>query len=89
MKRGALYRARGTPVMSVMVGHSPTAARPRKSPHHCDYCGSQFGDMRPWDWPGDNPTRIIWLHERCEMPWYDTNGLPEGVEKTAHMQSSR
>jgi hypothetical protein len=43
-----------------------------------DYCGSRFGDMRPWDWPPDNPTRTIWLHER-EAPWYDSNGLPEGV----------
>jgi hypothetical protein len=64
MKRGALYRARVRSVMSVMVGHPPTAAWPRKSVHRCDYCGSQFGDMRPWDWPPDNPTRTIWLHER-------------------------
>jgi len=35
--------------------------------------------MRPWDWPSDHPTRIIGLHERCEAPWYDSNGLPEGV----------
>jgi len=76
MKRGALYRARGTPVMSVMVGHSPTAAWPRKSAHCCDHCGSQFGDMRPWDWPPDCPTRQIWLHPRCEQPWWDCGGQP-------------
>jgi len=79
MKRGALYRAGVTPVMSVMVGHPPTAAWPRKSAHRCDHCGSQFGDMRPWNWPSDHPTRIIWLHERCETPWYDSGGAPEGV----------
>jgi Protein of unknown function (DUF3631) len=52
----------------------------------CDYCGqlgrasgSAFGDMGPWDWPPDHPTRTIWLHERCEAPWHDSNGLPEGV----------
>jgi hypothetical protein len=52
---------------------------PRKSQYRCDHCGSQFGDMRPWDWPPDNPTHIIWLHSRCEAPWYDSNGLPEDV----------
>jgi hypothetical protein len=76
------------PVMSVMVGQPPAAAWPRKSAHRCDFCGSQFGDMRPWDWPPDNPTRTIWLHERCEMPWYDTKGLPEGVEMTAYKRTS-
>ena len=79
MNHKALYRVRVTPVMSVMVGHSPAAARPRKSVHRCDYCGSQFGNMRAWDWPADNPTHAIWLHERCEAFWYDSNGLPEGV----------
>jgi hypothetical protein len=44
--------------------------------------------MSPWDWPPDNPTRTIWLHERCEMPWYDTKGLPEGVEMTAYKRTS-
>jgi hypothetical protein len=33
--------------------------------------------MRPWDWPPDNLTHTIWLYERCEAPWYDSNGLPE------------
>jgi hypothetical protein len=45
----------------------------------CDLCGSQIGDMSPWDWPPDCPTRQIWLHPRCEEPWYDSGGLPEGV----------
>jgi len=45
----------------------------------CGLCGSQFGDMNPWDWPPDSPTCTIWLHERCEPAWYDTNGLLEGV----------
>jgi hypothetical protein len=35
--------------------------------------------MRPWDWPPDNPTRTIWLHERCEAPWHDSDGAPEGM----------
>ena len=54
-------------------------AWPITTGHRCDYCGSQFGDMRLWDWPPDNPTRAIWLHERCEAPWYDSGGAPEGV----------
>jgi len=55
-------------------------AWPRKnSLHRCDHCGSQFGDLNPWDWPPDNPSRTVWLHPRCEAPWYDSNGLPEGV----------
>jgi putative DNA primase/helicase len=57
----------------------PPTAWPIKTPHRCDYCGSQFGDMRPWDWPPDCPTRTIRLHERCEAPWCDSNGLPEAV----------
>jgi putative DNA primase/helicase len=43
----------------------------------CDLCGSQFGDMNPYDWPG-RPDGI-WLHPRCEEPWSDCGGLPEGV----------
>jgi hypothetical protein len=64
------------------VGHgrSSAGAWPRKSVHRCDYCGRQFGDMKPWDWPPDHPTRIIRLHERCEAAWYDSNGRPEGVQ---------
>jgi putative DNA primase/helicase len=46
----------------------------------CALCGGQLGDMNPWNWPPDNPTRTIWLHERCEAPWYNSNGLPEGVQ---------
>jgi Family of unknown function (DUF5906) len=58
---------------------SPTSPT-RKSPvgHRCDHCGGQFGDMRPWEWPPDRPTHQIWLHGRCEAPWYDSNGQPEG-----------
>jgi Family of unknown function (DUF5906) len=61
---------------------SPTSPT-RKSPiaekgHRCDHCGSAFGDRRPWDWPPDCPTRQIWLHERCEGPWCDCGGQPEG-----------
>jgi hypothetical protein len=54
------------------VGHGRSSADawPRKSVHRCDYCGSQLGDLNPWDWPPDNPSRA---------PWYDSNGLPEGV----------
>jgi hypothetical protein len=50
------------------------------APERCDHCGGlgRPGDpLRPWDWsalPGG-----IRLHTRCEAPWYDTNGLPEGV----------
>lgn len=46
---------------------------------HCDYCGGQFGDMNPWNWPPDRPTREILLHQYCEQPWWDSGGLPEGV----------
>jgi len=63
------------------VSHRPAAAVawPIKTGHRCDHCGSQFGDMRPWDWPPDFPTRQIWLHERCEGPWWDCGAQPEGV----------
>ena len=47
--------------------------------YRCDHGGSSIGAMNPWNWPPDNPTHTIWLHERCEAPWYDSNGLPEGV----------
>jgi hypothetical protein len=40
---------------------------------------SQFGDLRPWDGPPDNRTHTIWLHERCEAPWYDSGGAPQDV----------
>jgi hypothetical protein len=73
----ALYRAPVTSVTSV-TRRSPVAWRV-KSEHRCDYCGSALGGMRPWDWPPDNPTRTIWLHERCEAPWQDSDGAPEGV----------
>jgi putative DNA primase/helicase len=53
--------------------------RPPCSDHRCDYCGGQFGDMGPWDWPPDRPTREILLHESCEGPWWDCGGLPEGA----------
>ena len=57
----------------------PAAAWPIKTGRRCDYCGSQFGDLRPWDWPPDNRTHTIWLHERCEAPWYDSGGAPQDV----------
>jgi hypothetical protein len=61
------------------TGKSPAAvAWPIKTGRRCDYCGSQFGPLNPSNWPSDNPTRTIWLHERCEAPWYDSGGAPEG-----------
>jgi len=39
--------------------------------HRCDYCG-RLGATRPYDWPG-RPDGI-WLHPRCEGPWYDSKG---------------
>jgi hypothetical protein len=77
MIREALYRAG---VTSVIVGHRSPAAWPIKTSRRCDHCGSQFGALNPWHWPPDSPTRTIWLHERCEAPWYDSNGLSEGVQ---------
>ena len=47
--------------------------------HRCDYCGGQFGDMNSWNWPPDRPIRQILLHHRCEQPWWDCSGQPEGV----------
>jgi hypothetical protein len=69
--------------MSVTVGHPPTPGQGNRWTAAI-FAAPSSGDMSPWNWPPDNPTHTIWLHERCEMPWYDTNGLPEGVEKTAH-----
>jgi putative DNA primase/helicase len=54
---------------------APTTANPFG--RRCDLCGSQFGDMNPYDWPG-RPDGI-WLHPRCEEPWSDCGSLPEGV----------
>jgi hypothetical protein len=72
------------------VGHGRSDAWPRKSVlHRCDYCGSQLGDLNAWDWPPDNPSRTVWLHPRCEAPWYDSNGLPEGVQMVADNGVSR
>jgi Family of unknown function (DUF5906) len=79
----ARVEAESEPLTSLtsLTGKSPVAEKdPRKSAHRCDYCGRQFGDMKPWDWPPDHPTRIIRLHERCEAAWYDSNGRPEGVQ---------
>ncbi len=42
--------------------------------HRCDHCGSQFGSMNRWDWPG-RPDGI-WLHRQCEAPWFDSAGAP-------------
>jgi putative DNA primase/helicase len=35
----------------------------------CDHCG-QLGAVGQWDWPG-RPSGI-WLHARCEGPWFDS-----------------
>ena len=34
----------------------------------CDHCGA-LGATGRWDWPG-RPDGI-WLHSRCEEPWFD------------------
>jgi Protein of unknown function (DUF3631) len=39
--------------------------------HRCDHCG-QPGASGQWDWRG-RPDGI-WLHPRCEAPWYDREG---------------
>jgi hypothetical protein len=45
--------------------------------HRCDHCGSQIGLMNSWDWPPDRPVRQVWLHTRCEEPWWECGGRPE------------
>jgi putative DNA primase/helicase len=70
-----------------LTGRPPTAW-PIKTGHRCDFCGSQFGDVSPWHWPPDYPTRTIWLHERCKAPWYDSGGAPEDVQTSAHKRTS-
>jgi hypothetical protein len=40
--------------------------------HRCNYCGSQFGLLNHWAWPG-YPDGIR-LHERCEAAWHDSEG---------------
>jgi len=45
--------------------------------HRCNYCGSQFGLLNHWAWPGYPDG--IWLHLRCEAPWWDYGMLPEGT----------
>jgi len=41
------------------------------SGHRCDHCGA-LGATGRWDWPG-RPDGI-WLHPRCEAPWFDSEG---------------
>src|SRR5262245_62176167 len=41
----------------------------RSAPQRCDHCGSMFGVMKPWNWPGRSDS--IWLHPRCEALWFD------------------
>jgi hypothetical protein len=41
----------------------------QRTGHRCDHCGSIFGAMKRWDWPGTPDG--IWLHPRCEAPWHD------------------
>src|SRR5262249_3157109 len=43
--------------------------------HRCDHCGSQAGITNPYDWPG-RPDGI-WLHPRCEAPWFVSGGRPQ------------
>jgi Protein of unknown function (DUF3631) len=50
--------------------------------HRCDHCGSQTGMTNHWDWP-DRPDGI-WLHQRCEEPWFDSENL-----KTSHSPSKK
>jgi hypothetical protein len=40
-----------------------------QAPPRCDHCG-QPNPNGHWDWP-DRPDGI-WLHERCEGPWFDS-----------------
>jgi hypothetical protein len=63
--------------LTSLTGKSPVAGKgPTKSGHRCDHCGSAIGDMNPYDWPA-RPDGI-WLHGRCEAPWFDSNGQSEG-----------
>jgi hypothetical protein len=39
----------------------------------CDHCGGQHGKLNQWDWPA-RPDGI-WLHERCEASWFDSEAL--------------
>ena len=41
--------------------------------YRCDHCGT-LGATGWWKWPG-RPDGI-WLHSRCEVPWYDSEGQP-------------
>ena len=65
--------------MSVMVSHPRGSRRlaakitaPLRSLRQLDRRGESLG-LAP-----DHPSCTIWLHERCEALWYDSNGLPEG-----------
>jgi hypothetical protein len=48
----------------------------RPAPQRCAHCGSMFGVMKPWDWPG-RPDGI-WLHPRCEEAWYEAESPSAG-----------
>jgi len=46
-------------------------------PHgrRCDHCGGELGIMNSWEWP--DRADGIWLHQRCEGPWFDSEGRPK------------
>jgi hypothetical protein len=46
--------------------------------YECGRPGQPLEPLNPWDWPPDCPTHQIWLHERCEGPWWDCGGQPQG-----------
>jgi Protein of unknown function (DUF3631) len=76
--RGGAHRKDESEVDQAELGDIPEFLR-RPPPRRCDHCGSQSGAMNPWDWP-DRPDGI-WLHPRCEKPWFESENLDDKPQR--------
>jgi hypothetical protein len=75
--------AHGTPVVTHVTAVTPfpgSGDDPGPIPEslvrtgrRCDHCGSEFGILNHYDWPG-YPDGIR-LHPRCEVAWHDREAL--------------
>ena len=77
----SLQQPNRTPLVSLDLGDTGgTGGRLRAcsvSGDRCDFCGGSAtaaDPLTPYDWHGR--PEGIWLHSRCEGPWFDREGQP-------------
>ena len=77
----SLQQPNRTPLVSLDLGDTGgTGGRLRAcsvSGDRCDFCGGSAtaaDPLTPYDWHGR--PEGIWLHSRCEEPWFDSEGQP-------------